>query len=751
VSANDGAAERRAADLRRRIRRHNRLYYVEAAPEIDDRAYDRLYRELEDIERAHPELVTPDSPTQRVGGEPLTAFASVRHERPMLSLDNTYSRDELRGFDTRVRRLLDAAACAYVLEPKIDGVAIALRYEDGVLATGSTRGDGQTGDDITANLKTIRSIPLSLHTEKPPPVFEARGEVYMTKAGFAALNRAKQEAGEAAFANPRNAAAGSLKLLDPRKVAARPLDAVLYGIGVVTDTEPPTHAALLDRLGRYGFRTVPRYWLCETLDEVLHALDELDAERRGYPFETDGGVVKVNDRTLYPRLGVTAKSPRWAIAYKFEPERAETTIRSITVQVGRTGVLTPVAELEPVLVAGSTVARATLHNEEDIRRKDIRPGDRVLIEKAGEVIPAVVRVLTARRRGNEVPFAMPDRCPACGGPVTRREGEVAHRCENLQCPAQNVRRLEHFAARTVMDIEELGGIVAQRLVDTGLVREPLDLFALRLEQLAPLNLGADDEPRVFGEKNARRLLDAVARAREAPLDRWVHALGIPQVGKATAVAIAAVHRDLDEVSRSAVLRDLADLVAKQDDARRVNPASTRRRPLTEEEKTRRRKRLEALNAETEAIGRRLEKLGLARPKTGKSGNVTTYVTTGAIGPEAARQCLAFFASPDGQALLRRLDGLGIRPRRTAAGNGGGLAGKTFVLTGALRDLTRDQAADAIRERGGRVASSVSKRTDFVVAGDAAGSKLRKAGELGVTVLDEARFLALLRQGKEHGE
>ena len=748
MSATRTEAEQRATELRRQIGRHNRLYYIEAAPEIDDRAYDRLYRELEDIEREHPELVTPDSPTQRVGGEPLTAFAPVRHALPMMSLDNTYSRDELRSFDTRIRRLLESEAYAYVLEPKIDGVAIALRYENGVLVTGSTRGDGQTGDDITANLKTIRSIPLALQTGAPPPVFEARGEVYMTKAGFAALNREKQEAGAAPFANPRNAAAGSLKLLDARKVAARPLDAVLYGVGVVEGVEIPTHAALLTRLRAYGFRTAPRTWRCADIAAVIEALDELDAERRDYPFETDGGVVKVNERSLYRRLGATAKSPRWAIAYKFEPERAETTVKSITVQVGRTGVLTPVAELEPVPVAGSTVARATLHNEEDIRRKDIRTGDRVLIEKAGEVIPAVVRVLTERRSGSEVPFAMPERCPACGGPVTRREGEVAHRCENLQCPAQNVRRLEHFAARTVMDIEEVGGIVARRLVESGLVGEPLDLFTLTPEQLAPLNLGTGEEPRVFGARHTRRLLEAVARAREAPLDRWVHALGIPQVGKSTAVAIAAVHRDLDEVSRSGVLRDIVALADKQEAARRVNPASTRNRPAGEAEKAQRQARLEALNADIAAVGRRLAALGLARPKAGKNGNVTAYVTTGAIGPEAARQCLDFFASAAGQAFVHRLAELGIRPRRAATEGGGSLAGKTFVLTGTLESMTRTEAAEAIRARGGRVTSNVSQQTDYVVAGAAAGSKLRKARDLDVAVLDEARFRALLSNGGE---
>ncbi|MBI3986517.1 MAG: NAD-dependent DNA ligase LigA, partial [Lentisphaerae bacterium] len=520
---NAGDASKRVRTLREAIERHNTLYYLEDKPEISDFDYDRLVRELLTLERQFPELDTPDSPTHRVGGAPLKEFPSVRHAVPMMSLDNTYTVEELAAFETRLKRLLPETGFTFVLEPKIDGVAVSLRYENGVLATGTTRGDGRKGDDITANLRTIRSIPLRLTPARScPPVLEVRGEVYMTKEGFVRLNRERREAGEEDFANPRNAAAGSLKLLDSRLVARRPLDAVFYGFGQAEGAEFPTHMELLQGLKAMGLKTAPRFWHCRDLATVIRALDELKALRHDFSFEIDGAVIKVNERGLYERLGATAKSPRWAIAFKYQPERAETRLSNISVQVGRTGVLTPVAELEPVLLAGSTINRATLHNEDDIARKDIRIGDTVIVEKAGEVIPAVVAVNTARRTGRERAFKMPDRCPACGEPVSRRENEVAWRCENLQCPAQQKRWLRHFASRGAMDIEGLGSALVEQLVDAKLVGDPSDLYTLKHEPVAALERMA--------EKSAQNLLDGIEASRHRDFWRALFALGIRHVG-----------------------------------------------------------------------------------------------------------------------------------------------------------------------------------------------------------------------------
>jgi len=537
--ANDAAAAAaRMAELAAEIERHNRLYYVEARPEIDDRAYDALYRELADLEAAWPELAAPDSPTRRVGGSPLAEFASVRHTAPMLSLANTYNLDEVRDFDRRLRSAIAPRAPAYVVEPKVDGLAVACRYESGVFRLGATRGDGRVGDNITANLRTIRGLPLRLQGPAPE-VLDVRGEVYMPKDGFAQLNREREEAGEEPFANPRNAAAGSLKLLDPALVARRPLAVVFYGVGECRGIEWATHAGLLDQLRAWGLPTPPRHWRCPDIAAVERALAELQALRHSFPFEMDGAVIKLDDRTLYEALGTTAKSPRWAIAYKYEPERAETTVRAITVQVGRTGVLTPVAELEPVALAGSTVSRATLHNADEIRRKDIRVGDRVLVEKAGDVIPAIVSTNAAARTGRERPFEMPSACPVCGGPVGRREGEVAVRCENLQCPAQLKRWLRHFAGRQAMDIEGLGEAIIDQLVERRWVESPADLYFLTPAALAALER--------MGEKSAENLVAAIAASRERDLWRVIHALGIRHVGARSAQVLEERFANLAEL------------------------------------------------------------------------------------------------------------------------------------------------------------------------------------------------------------
>jgi DNA ligase (NAD+) len=735
-------AQARHAELATEIRRHDHLYYVQARPEISDLEYDRLYRELSDLEAEFPALRAPDSPTQRVGGEPLKSFQPVRHQSPMLSLDNTYSRDEVRDFLARVQRLLPDEKLEWTVEPKIDGLAVNLRYEEGRLTTGSTRGDGTTGDDITANLKTIRSIPLKIFEGKeggfePPRALEVRGEVYLPRAGFKKLNDQRGAAGEELFVNPRNAAAGSLKQLDPRVVAQRPLEAIFYGAGQVEGGRvPATHREWLLWLGRLGFKTPEKVWLCRDEAELLAAIAELDTLRREFQYETDGAVVKLNNVALRERAGTTAKAPRWAIAFKYAPEQVRTKLNAITVQVGRTGVLTPVAELEPVFLAGSTVSRATLHNEDEIKRKDIRIGDTVVVEKAGEVIPAVVGVVEALRPAGAAPFDfvrhIGGRCPVCGGPVRRDPQYVAWRCENLQCSAQATRRLEFFTARGALDIESIGGIVADKLVERGLVREPLDLFELKLEPLAALNLGTEEAPRVFGPKNAAKALQAIERARNAPLSRWLFGLAIPEIGKTTANQLAAFHETLAEAAESPILRDVIFYHEKSEEARQIR----RQEP----------ERHEKLRLEVEAAAARLIAAGFAERSRSKNEREPGIVTE--IGPVAARSALDFFASEKGRAILARMAALGIRPRgEKAAGKREGLrfAGKTFVLTGTLPSMTREEASARIEALGGKAASSVSKNTSYVLAGAEAGSKLAKARELGVAVIDEGEFLKMCAQ------
>jgi DNA ligase (NAD+) len=543
-------AERMAA-LRREIERHNRLYYVEARPEISDREYDRLYRELQELETRHPDLVTPDSPTQRVGGQPLKEFESVKHLQPMLSLDNTYSFDDLREFDRRVRKLLPGEPVEYVLEPKVDGLSVSLRYERGAFVLGSTRGDGTTGDDITANLRTIKCIPLALHASRHapvPPLIEVRGEAYMPIEGFKRLNAEREKAGEEAFANPRNSAAGSLKLLDPRIVAARPLAAVFYSVGACEGGGFETQAGTLTRLRELGFPTPRHWWLCKDMDEVIQRTEELRRHEPELPYEIDGAVVKVNRFDQWVRLGTTAKAPRFAIAYKYSHEQAQTRLNAITIQVGRLGTLTPVAELEPVFLAGSTISRATLHNEEEIKRKDIRIGDTVIIEKAGEVIPAVVGVVADKRPRNATPFDflkhIRGKCPACGGPVHRDPEFVAWRCENLSCPAQLKRRIGHFAARNAMDIENLGAALIDQLVDKGLVKDLADLYDLSIETLARLERMA--------EKSAENVVHAIAASKTRDLWRLVNGLGITHVGEGASRKLAAHFQSLDRVAAAGV-------------------------------------------------------------------------------------------------------------------------------------------------------------------------------------------------------
>src|SRR5437868_3311966 len=502
MAKDEAQAAKRIAQLRDEIRKHDRRYYEEAAPTISDREYDRLYKELVDLEAKFPDLVTSDSPTQRVGGKPLQAFAQIQHRVPMLSLDNTYSEDEAANFYKRITRLLPDEKIPVVIEPKVDGVAVSVMYENGRLKYAATRGDGTAGDHIKQSIRTIKSVPHEL-PGAPPNVCEVRGEAYLDKKGFQRLNNEREAAGLPPFANPRNAAAGSLKHLDPRVAAKRPLGMIFYGTGAVEGADVDLHSKIFPLFKKFGLPTHEDWWLADSVDKILNAIRDLDEVRRDFPYETDGAVIKVNALDQRERLGFTAKSPRWAIAYKYAAERVQTKLLDIKVQVGRTGILTPVAVLEPVFVSGSTVSRATLHNEDDIKRKDTRIGDTVVIEKAGEVIPAVVEVVKSKRPRNAKPFDffkhIHGKCPVCGSEVRRDPEFVAWRCENIRCPAQTTRRVEFFAARGALDIESVGGIVADKVVERGLVREPLDLFELKLEQLAKLNLGSEEAPRIFGE------------------------------------------------------------------------------------------------------------------------------------------------------------------------------------------------------------------------------------------------------------
>src|SRR5437773_1030941 len=708
--------------LRRDITEHNRRYYEEAAPTISDRQYDRLYKELVDLETQFPELVTPDSPTQRVGGKPLQAFAQIQHRVPMLSLDNTYSEEEVVNFYKRITRLLPEEKIPVVIEPKVDGVAVSVMYENGKLKYAATRGDGSVGDEITQNIRTIKSVPHQL-PGAAPKVFEVRGEAYLDKAGFEKLNKEREAAGRPLFANPRNAAAGSLKHLDPNIAAKRPLGMIFYGTGAIEGTEVDRHSKIFPLFKKLGLPTHEHWSLADSVDQILKAIHDLDEIRRGFPYQTDGAVIKVDALAQRERLGFTAKSPRWAIAYKYAAERVETKLLDIKVQVGRTGILTPVAVLEPVLVSGSTVSRATLHNEDEIKRKDIRIADTVVIEKAGEVIPAVVEVVKSKRPRNAKPFDflkhIHGKCPVCGGPVKRDPQFVAWRCENLQCPAQTTRRVEFFAARGALDIESVGGIVADKLVERGLVREPLDLFELKTEQLAKLNLGTDEESRVFGEKNATKAINAIERARTLPLSRWLYALAIPDVGKTTAAQLARFHETINDVASSQLLRDVVSYHGRKSDKSR--------------------------DGGTKEIADRLIKSGFAERSKSKMDKQRGIVTQ--IGPVVAQSVLDFFGSSAGKKILQRMKQLGIEPKSEKVSAKHmerlPLAGKTFVLTGTLPSMTRDEASGKIEAVGGHVSSSVSKKTDYVVAGDEAGSKLEKAKKLGVKIIDEKAFRRML--------
>ena len=738
------SAAPRIATLTAEIRRHDELYRNRARPEIGDFEYDALKRELEELERQFPALMVPDSPTQRVGDDRAEGFVRTKHRLAMTTLDNTYDEGELRDFHTRLAKLFSRDDLVYSVEPKIDGASISVTYENGKLVRAVTRGDGEEGDDVTANVKTIAHLPHTLRapadltTPPVPALVEIRGEIFLRFSEFARINQTQEEAGLEPYANPRNLAAGTLKLLDAAEVRARGLEIVLYGFGALEPqgllaSQSDGHAAL----AHWGLPTLEHRRTVRGIEAVVAAIRELDAHRSTLPYATDGAVVKLDDFALQQQAGFRGEgqsarklSPRWACAYKFAPERAETRLKAITIQVGRTGVLTPVAELEPVQLAGTTVARATLHNRDEIARKDIRVGDTVYVEKAGEIIPVVIAVNLARRPPECSAYVFPETCPVCATATVHVVGEVAIRCPNPDCAAQLVGRLDYVAGRGVLDLEGLGGVVAEKLVTTGAVREMFELFALEAEPLGAMNLGTTEAPRILGVKNATKIVDAIARARGFDLGRWLLALQIRDVGGATAQDIAAAHGTLEAVAHSEILPRLARLADVVEAMSEVSPRSRLNPPKDETERQARAERYAALageKAELEAIRER---------------------TPGAekIGAEVARHTVAFFRSARGQRALRRLHELGITPvaaRLATAPVVGVFSGQTFVLTGTLPTLTREAAAAKIEAAGGKVSGSVSKKTSYVVAGEEAGSKLEKAQALGVAVIDEAEFLRLL--------
>jgi len=687
------AVRKRVEELRREIREHDYRYYVLDQPIISDAAYDRLYRELQQLEAEHPELVTPDSPTQRVGGAPAPGFAKVVRRRPMLSLANVFDDAELADFDAGIHRRLDLGddvKIRYVCEPKFDGLAVELIYEDGIFVQGATRGDGEVGEDVTANLRTIRSVPLRLH-EPLAGRLEVRGEVVMFKEDFAALNRRQEEAGEKVFANPRNAAAGSLRQLDPRVTARRPLTFFAYEVGE-TPIRFATHEEKLRKLAALGFKESGEWRIAEGTEEVKRYWEALLARRHELPYEVDGVVVKVDDENARAELGQVSKSPRWAVAYKFPPEEETTTVEAIEVQVGRTGIVTPVAHLAPVRVGGVVVSRATLHNEDELRRKDVRVGDTVVVRRAGDVIPEVVKVVKEVRTGEEQEWPFPTRCPACGSELVREkrgkgdedggeeggevELEAAWRCTNATCPAQIKERLRHFASRQAMDIEGLGEEIIGQLVDKGMVRDFADIYRLTAEDWANLERVVGDKAYKLGPKVGKNLAEAVERSKRVPLRRFYNALGIRRVSETFAATLARRFPDV---------RDL-------------------------------------MNASEEEL--------IALP---------------GIGPARAASIRQFFEREENRRVVERLlEEAGVRPEpEERVESGGVFEGKTVVLTGTLERFSRDQAKAEIERRGGKVSGSVSKKTDLLVAGADAGSKLRKAQELGVRVIDEETFLAML--------
>lgn len=664
--------EKRVKRLREEIERHNYQYYALDDPLISDAEYDRLFRELRELEARHPALITPDSPTQRVGATPLAEFSEVKHGMPMLSLNNAFDAEEVTAFDRRVREALGLDRVEYSAEPKFDGLAVSLTYEHGILVQGATRGDGYAGEDVTANLRTIRAIPLKLSGGRPPPRVEVRGEVLMRKADFEQLNRAQRDKGEKPFVNPRNAAAGALRQLDSRITASRRLYFVAYGLGAAEGTPRlRKQSEMLDYLEEKRFPVARERKIVRGLDGLLGYYETIERRRLQLPYEIDGVVYKVNDLAAQEELGFVARAPRYAVAHKFPAQEAQTVVEAIEVQVGRTGALTPVARLKPVFVGGVTVTNATLHNEDEIRRKDIRVGDAVLVRRAGDVIPEVVRALAEKRPAHARRFTMPMHCPVCGSAVKKLEGEAVARCTaGLYCPAQRKQALLHFASRRAMDIEGLGEKLVDQLVDNDIVKTPADVYKLGTGALAGLERMA--------EKSASNVIAAIERSKRTTLARFIYALGIRNVGETTAGDLARHFGSIEDIS---------------------------------------------------------------------SANVETLQQVPAIGPVVAQSITQFFAEPHNREVIGHLLAAGVSFERTprAATKSSKLDGKSFVLTGTLPNLAREEATQRIEAHGGRVTGSVSKKTDYVVVGVDPGSKYDKAVELGITVLDEEQLLELLKK------
>lgn len=667
---NKSAAKKRIEKLCEELELHNHKYYIEAKPVISDQEYDRLMRELIDLENQFPDLVTPDSPSQRVGGAPLKEFKTVQHKISMLSMDNTYSYDELREFDERVKKGLGRNDVEYFVEEKIDGVSITLVYENGRFKLGATRGDGRSGDDVTENLKTIRSIPLKLKGNTPK-LIEVRGEVYMPHQSFEKINREKEKAGEELFANPRNACAGTLKLLDPKIVAKRNLDIFCHGIGQIEGGTKKTQSEYFELFKSLGFKTIQHTLLAKSVEEVIEFAGKFESKREKLPYDIDGLVVKVNSLDDQKTLGFTTKSPRWMIAYKYPAERAQTKLEDIEISVGRTGVLTPVAILKPVQLSGTTVSRASLHNADEIERLDVRIGDIVYVEKSGEIIPKVIGVVKEKRKSGLKQFVYPKKCPICGSEVERPEGEVAIRCINLNCPAQLKGRIKHYAMRDAMDIEGLGEALIEQLVSTKMVQNLSDIYHLDFEKVAELERMA--------EKSARNLFDAIEQSKSRPLSKLVFGLGIADVGERAAEILAERFKTLERVAQASE-----------------------------------------------------EELCAIRE----------------IGPVTAKSIADFFKLKETHAIMKRLKQAKVRfdlvEKRRA---GTPLSGKSFVITGTLEKYSRNEAEVLIKQLGGIPGSSISKKTDFLVVGAEPGSKLKKATELGVKILNESEFEKLIQNSQ----
>jgi DNA ligase (NAD+) len=664
--------KKRIEELRSEINDHNYRYHVLDAPVISDAQYDKLLRELQTLEVQHPDLVTSDSPTQRVGAAPAKQFGEVRHRLPMTSMDNAFDLGEARDWDERVRKgLATDKAVQYTAEPKFDGTSISLRYEDGVLVQAGTRGDGSTGEDVTQNVRTIRTVPLKLHGKGWPKVLEVRGEIVIPKKAFEKLNAEQLKQGGKLFANPRNAAAGSLRQLDPRITATRPLSFFPWGLGEVVGGQVPDHySSIIEKLHDWGFRITDQFRTLRGADDCLAYYEEIGAKRDRLPFEIDGVVYKVDDFAARDRLGFTARAPRWAIAHKFAAQEENTVVEAIDVQVGRTGVLTPVATFKPVHVGGVTVTHATLHNQDELERKDVRIGDTVIVRRAGDVIPEVVAVVKEKRPKSARKWHMPEKCPECGSEVVREEGEAAHRCiGGLYCPAQRMGALLHFASRRAMDIEGLGDKLAELLATSGLAETVADLYLLKDKKQVLVDLER------MGEKSAQNLIDQIEKSKRATLPRLLHALGIPQVGEATALALAQHFGNLDAV----------------------------------------------MDADVEALQE-----------------------VSGIGPNVAEEIRGFFHQKHNRDVIKALRQAGVEPQHLVVSRKAQpLAGKTFVLTGTLAGMSRDDAKEKLIELGAKVAGSVSTKTDYVVVGEDPGSKADKAKALSVKILDEQAFLNLL--------